>query len=182
MTFSERIFEPAASSIVDFAGAVGGTANPVRVLLVEGDPSCRATLAAVLVRQGFDVQSFDEDAELRQSLEHRAEPAEQIAFGKLVVDQDQRRVWWDGAEVILTSGQFDIVALLAAHAGSCVDNRTIYDCLHYKGFLSGQGHRGFWVNIRSVIRHIRHKFREVDSSFDELENTRAFGYRWRTPS
>jgi DNA-binding winged helix-turn-helix (wHTH) protein len=182
MTVSERTIEPPASSIVSAGAAIGGMTHPVRALLVEGNPVSLSTLATVLAKLGFEVQSVDEDVTLRQSLEGRPGPAEKIAIGKLVIDQEQRRVWWDDVEVSLTSGQFDIVVLLAGNAGNCVDNRTIYDCLHYKGFLSGHGQRGFWVNIRSVIRHIRHKFREVDSSFDELENARSYGYRWRTPS
>ena len=99
--------------------------------------------------------------------------------GKLVIDLPQRRARWDGVEVRLTAGELAIVVLLVSHAGSCVDNRTVYDSLHYKGFQSGQGDKGFWVDVRSAIRRIRNKFRAIDSSFGELENVRAFGYRWR---
>jgi len=182
MTVSECITEPSTSSSVAPAGVFGDKASRVRVLLVEGDPQTRATLAAVLVKQGFDVQSFDEDPAPHRppSPSGRSPPAaEKIACGKLLIDPAQRRAWWDGAEVPLTAGEFDIVVLLASNAGYCLDNRTVYDCLHYKGFLSGPGEKGFWSNVRSVIRHIRKKFRAVDSTFEELENARAFGYHWR---
>lgn len=161
------------------------TSSRVRVLLVEGDPETRARLAAVLARQGFDVQSFDADPPLQRAANPArdgAAPTEQIVCGRLVIDLSQRRAWWDGVEVRLTAGELAIVVLLVSHAGSCVDNRTVYDRLHYKGFLSGHGEKGFWVNVRSAIRRIRNKFRAIDSSFTELENARAFGYRWRTPS
>ena len=59
MTVSECITEPSTSSLVAPAGVFGDKASRVRVLLVEGDPQMRATLAAVLARQGFDVESFD---------------------------------------------------------------------------------------------------------------------------
>ena len=161
------------------------TSSRVRVLLVEGDPETRARLAAVLARQGCDVQSFDADPPLQRAANPARDgdaPTQQIVCGRLVIDLPQRRAWWDGVEVRLTAGELAIVLLLVSHAGSCVDNRTVYDSLHYKGFLSGHGEKGFWVNVRSAIRRVRNKFRAIDSTFTELENARAFGYRWRTPS
>lgn len=164
------------------AGLSRAASCRVRVLLVEGDPETRARLAAVLARQGLDVQSFDTDPPVQRAARDGAAPTEKIVCGKLVVDLAQRRAWWDGVEVRLTAGELAIVVLLVSHAGRCVDNRTVYDSLHYKGFLSGQGEKGFWVNVRSAIRRIRNKFRAIDGSFTELENARAFGYRWRTPA
>lgn len=185
MTVSECITEPSTSSIVASASVFGDKASRVRVLLLEGDPLTRATLAAVLARQGFDVQSLDEHPAPHRPpspVRRSPPPAEKIACGKLLIDLAERRAWWDGVEVLLTAGEFDIVVLLASHAGCCVENRTVYDSLHYKGFQSGHGEKGFWVNVRSAIRRVRKKFRAVDSSFDELETARAFGYRWRKPS
>jgi DNA-binding response OmpR family regulator len=184
MTVSECITEP-PSRIVASEGVFADKAARIRVLLVDGDPQTRAVLAALLAKRGLDVQSFDEHPALHGSTGQAgrsAPPAEKIAVGKLVIELPQRRAWWDGAEVLLTAGEFAIVVLLASRAGSCVDNRTVYDSLHYKGFHSGHGERGFWVNVRGVIRHVRKKFRALDSSFDELETVRGFGYRWRTPS
>lgn len=175
---SECITETSTSSIVGSAGVLADKASGVRVLLVEGDPQTRATLAAVLARQGFEVQSFDE----HPAVDGPPAASEKIACGKLLLDPAERRAWWDGVEVPLTAGEFNVVVLLTSNAGCCVDNRTVYDCLRYKGFLSGHGEKGFWVNVRSAIRHVRRKFRAVDSTFDELENARAFGYRWRKPS
>jgi DNA-binding response OmpR family regulator len=185
MTVSECITETSTSTIVGSAGVFADKASGVRVLLVHGDPQTRATLAAVLARQGFEVQSFDEHpaADGPPSQARRSPTAaEKIACGKLLLDPAERRAWWDGVEVPLTAGEFNMVVLLASNAGCCLDNRTVYDCLRYKGFLSGHGEKGFWVNVRSAIRRIRRKIRAVDSTFDELENARAFGYRWRKPS
>ena len=185
MTVSECITEPSTSSLVAPPGVFGDKASRVRVLLVEGDPQMRAILAAVLARQGFDVESFDEHPAPHRPpspVRRATPPAEKIVCGKLLIDSAQRRAWWDGFEVPLTAGEFEIVVLLASNAGCCFDNRSVYDCLHHKGFLSGHGEKGFWANVRSVIRHIRSKFRAVDSTFEELENARAFGYRWRKPS
>jgi DNA-binding response OmpR family regulator len=183
---SHRRIGVSPSRSVAPAGLSASASCRVRVLLVDGDPETRARLAAVLARQGFDVQSFDSDPPLLRSAaspdRDGAAPTEKIVCGKLVIDLAQRRAWWDGVEVRLTAGELAIVVLLVSHAGRCIDNRTVYDSLHYKGFLSGQGDKGYWVNVRSAIRRIRNKFRAIDSSFGELENARAFGYRWRAPA
>lgn len=187
MTAVEANPRPASfPSIKAVASAGVGKANRVRVFLVDGDSHCRAALAAVLMKQGFDVESFDEGEALHHSLERHARrqalPGDDITCGKLIISYAQRRAWWDGAVVPLTAGEFDIVALLVSKAGQYMDNRAIYDCLRYKGFLSGHGERGFWVNVRSAIRRLRKKFRDLDSSFAEIETARAFGYCWRKPS
>ena len=112
----------------------------------------------------------------------RRPAVERIACGKLLIDLAQRRTWWNNVEVTLTTGEFRIVVLLASHADYCIDYRTIYDCLHYKGFHSGYGETGFWVNVRGVIRRIRSQFRAIDGGFEEIQSIRAFGYRWRQPA
>lgn len=162
-----------------------GKGNRVRVFLVEGDSHCRARLAALLTKQGLDVQSFDEDQALCESLageserrRHRSRAGD-IACGKLALNESQRRAWWDGCPVPLSVGEFEIVMLLASNAGSNIGSRAIYDCLHYEGFVAGNGENGFCVNVRSAIRRIRKKFRTVDSEFCEIENSWAFGYCWR---
>jgi len=38
------------------------------------------------------------------------------------------------------------------------------------------------VNVRSFIKRIRQKFREVDEEFDCIGNYPGFGYRWMDPA
>ncbi len=57
--------------------------------------------------------------------------------------------------------------------------RAIYDVVHGRGFIAGEGSDGFRTNVRSMIKRIRQKFREVDDHFEEIENYPGFGYRWR---
>jgi two-component system response regulator ChvI len=33
--------------------------------------------------------------------------------------------------------------------------------------------------VRTFIKRIRQKFREIDPEFDQIENYPGFGYRWR---
>ena len=82
----------------------------------------------------------------------------------------------------LTVGEFKIVQLLASNAGREMSYRSIYDCLHYKGFIAGAGKTGFRINVRSVIRNIRVKFKQCDPAFDEIVNHSTLGYLWRSPA
>jgi len=70
------------------------------------------------------------------------------------------------------------VSLLAESAGKDVDYREIYDRVHGKDFLAGHGSEGYRANVRTFIKRIRKKFRDVDADFDQIENHAGFGYRW----
>ena len=82
-------------------------------------------------------------------------------------------------DVGLTLGEYNIVHLLASHVGRYVTYRAVYDRLRYEGFLAGTGPEGYRANVRSAIKRIRNKFRDLDSTFDKIENYTGFGYCWR---
>jgi two-component system response regulator ChvI len=108
-------------------------------------------------------------------------PDKRLVFGKLVPRPTVSRAYWKEADVGLTIGEYNIVHLLASNLGRHVTYRAIYDCLHYEGFIAGSGDHGYRGNVRSVIKRIRNKFREVDPTFAEIENYARFGYCWRKP-
>jgi len=91
---------------------------------------------------------------------------------------DTSRAVWAGRAVDLTLTEFRIVTLLAEKAGSDVGYREIYDLVHAKDFVAGQGSEGYRANVRTFIKRIRKKFRDVDPGFDHIENYASFGYRW----
>jgi hypothetical protein len=45
------------------------------------------------------------------------------------------------------------------------------------GKLAGPG--GYRQNVRSAIKRIRNKFRDLDPTFDGIETFTNFGYRWK---
>jgi two-component system response regulator ChvI len=102
--------------------------------------------------------------------------------GKLRLKPETSRALWNGLDVDLTLGEYNIVYLLASKAGSFVTYRAVYDRLRYEGFIAGSGNNGFRANVRSAIKRIRNKFRACDPAFDEIENYTGFGYCWRKPS
>ncbi|HEX9660246.1 MAG TPA: response regulator transcription factor [Rhodothermales bacterium] len=101
-----------------------------------------------------------------------------LAIGSLTLRRDSKRALWRDREVDLTVSEFDIVDLLARKPGSDIRFREIYDVVHGKGFHAGYGEDGYRPNVRTFIKRIRKKFRDVDSSFEAIENYPGFGYRW----
>jgi len=108
--------------------------------------------------------------------------APSLSSGQLMLRLDTNRALWAGRAVDLTLTEFRIVTLLAERAGHDVGYREIYDLVHGKDFIAGQGSEGYRSNVRTFIKRIRKKFRDVDSGFDHIENYASFGYRWTAES
>jgi two-component system response regulator ChvI len=107
---------------------------------------------------------------------------ERLACDRLRLKPETSRAFWNGVDVDLTLGEYKLVHLLVSNAGSFVTYRSLYDRLHFQGFIAGSGTDGFRANVRSAIKRIRNKFRACDPAFDEIENYTGFGYCWRKPS
>lgn len=103
---------------------------------------------------------------------------EVIDLGSLHLNLKVDRARWKGQSVPLTVVEFNIVRLLASRAGEDVTYREIYDVVRGKEFFAGDGVLGHRTNVRSLIKRIRQKFRQLDDSFAAIENYPAFGYRW----
>jgi two-component system response regulator ChvI len=110
--------------------------------------------------------------------ESEATLASSLQQGLLTLRFDTRRAVWAGRSVDLTLTEFKILTLLAEQAGRDIGYREIYDLVHGKDFIAGHGSEGYRANVRTFIKRIRKKFRDVDPSFDHIENYAGFGYRW----
>ncbi len=103
---------------------------------------------------------------------------ERLHRGALEIRLDSNRLYWQGEEVDLTLTECTIVKLLAERAGSDVSYREIYDLARGTGFVAGYGPEGYRGNVRSFIKRIRKKFRDLDKGFGHIQNYPGFGYRW----
>lgn len=103
-------------------------------------------------------------------------------LGELELKLDSSRAFWKGQRVNLSLTEFKLVQLMVERAGQDVTYRELYDLVHGRGFVAGSGPDGYRANVRTFMKRIRQKFRELDSNFDEIENYPGFGYRWRQSS
>ncbi len=105
----------------------------------------------------------------------------EFVCGKLTLRPAVSRAYWDGTDMNFTVGEYNVVHLLASNVGRHVTYRAIYDRMHYTGFMAGAGEDGYRANVRSAIKRIRNKFRELDPGFAEIHNYTGFGYCWGKP-
>jgi two-component system response regulator ChvI len=104
---------------------------------------------------------------------------EHLVCGKVVLQPKGSRASWNGEDVELTFGEYKIVHLLTSKPGQYFTYRAIYDRLRHQGFIAGGGPNRDAANVRSAIKRIRNKFRDLDPTFDAIKNYQAFGYAWR---
>ena len=101
-----------------------------------------------------------------------------LRHGALELRSQTHRAFWAGTMVDLSLTEFRIVALLVEKASEDVGYREIYDLVHGKDFMAGNGEDGYRTNVRSLVKRIRKAFRDVDPEFAQIENYAGFGYRW----
>jgi two-component system response regulator ChvI len=111
-----------------------------------------------------------------------AKDSGEVDLGPLELRSDINRARWAGKTVDLTLTEFRILSLLVAKPDHDVSYREIYDIVRGKDFVSGQGPEGYRDNVRTFIKRIRLKFREIDPGFDRICNYARFGYRWSSVS
>lgn len=100
--------------------------------------------------------------------------------GELALHPSTARALWRQQDVGLTVTEYKVVTLLVSGKGIHA-YRTIYDTMHYPGFVGGSGALGYTTNVRSLMKRIRRKFIAVDPGFAAIENVHKIGYRWLDP-
>jgi two-component system response regulator ChvI len=75
----------------------------------------------------------------RTAAEPEPARAPSLRLGRLALRFDINRAVWGGRTVDLTLTEFKILTLLAEKAGQDVGYREIYDLVHGKDFIAGQG-------------------------------------------
>jgi two-component system response regulator ChvI len=138
-------------------------------------------------RQAEILPSLTEDERawfMSKATQPQSEPGESVAdpseltVGFLRLDTVSHRAYWRKKPVELTLTEFGMVQVLAGRVGKDVPYRDLYDVVHGKGFHSGGGEEGYRANVRTAIKRIRQKFKDVDEGFDQIDNYPGFGYSW----
>jgi two-component system response regulator ChvI len=169
--------------------------------VIAGDQNDRCLLAPQEALDAYECMAFDQGAvdfipksrdrevlvrRLRNVvalLKPKANAAREkrLLCDRLRLEPETSRAFWNGVDVDLTLGEYKLVHLLASNAGAFATYRSLYDRLHFQGFIAGSGADGFWANVRSAIKRIRNKFRACDPTFDRIKNYTGFGYCWKKP-
>ncbi len=104
----------------------------------------------------------------------RATPAEQasqpIVVGSLVVDAGRRSVEIDGLAVDLTTAEFDLLSLLARHAGQTLSRNDIYQEIHQMKY------DGLDRSIDLRISRLRKRLGDDPAKPRRIKSVRGVGY------
>ena len=125
----------------------------------------------------YIVKPFDIDelgarvsAHLRRENRKQEQPVLRF-YDDMVIDYSKREITVNGAGVVLSRKEFDIVELLSVHPGQVFDRERIYDIVWG---LEGDGSSD---TIMEHIRKIRSKFSAV-SLHGYIETVWGVGYKW----
>lgn len=105
--------------------------TPIIVLSVRDQEAIKVAVldagADDYVTKPFSIQELQARvrAQLRRSTSATPEPATVITVGDFVIDVPQHRVFVRGVDVHLTPKQFDLLVVLAGHAGQVLTHRSL---------------------------------------------------------
>ncbi len=100
------------------------------------------------------------------------EPSNTLERGRLMMDPDRHRVWWDGEGVALTVTEFLILEALAARPDVVKSRNQLMDAAYQDDVYVDDR------TIDSHIKRLRRKFRQVDPQFDGIDTLYGAGYRF----
>jgi DNA-binding response OmpR family regulator len=96
--------------------------------------------------------------------------ARRIQVGALIVDSGRRAAQYDGQPIVLTTAEFDLLWLLAEHAGQVLSRNNIYQRIH------GIEHDGFDRSIDLRISRLRKKLGDDPNNPQRIKSVRGVGY------
>ena len=106
---------------------------------------------------------------LLRRTEKRPHETEPLQSGGILVDPAAHRVTADGAEVLLTGKEFDLLAVLIRNQGIVLSREQILDSVWAYGY-SGES--------RTVDVHIRTLRAKLGDAGNAIETVRGIGYRF----
>lgn len=107
---------------------------------------------------------------LRRSPASPGPGRDRVCLGELIIDATLREVRLGDEAIELTSGEFDLLLLLASHAGQVVSRRTMYRQLR------GAEQDDFDRSIDLRISRLRHKLHRAFGHADPITTVRGVGY------
>ncbi len=94
-----------------------------------------------------------------------------LTSGELLVNLSERRVFFNGEEILFSKKEFDLIEFLLTNAGQVFDRERIYE------LVWGYDAEGDADVIKEHIRRIRAKLQKA-TGHDYIETVWGVGYRW----
>ena len=96
-----------------------------------------------------------------------------LKHGDLELDHLRQLCFWKSFIVELTVAEFNLIYCLSKNPGVVKDRNQIMDAMYGNNIYVDDR------TIDSHIKRLRKKFREFDTSFDQIRTRYGLGYSWR---
>jgi two-component system, OmpR family, response regulator RstA len=106
----------------------------------------------------------------RQSLSGNRVSANRLELGQFIIDASLRAAWIDGANLVLTTAEFDVLWFLADRSGEIVTREQLYS------ELRGIDWDGLDRSMDLRIARLRKKLEDAGASSTLIKSVRGAGY------
>ena len=96
-----------------------------------------------------------------------------LLLGDLELDHLRQLCFWKTNVIELTVAEFNLINCLAKHPGVIKNRNQLMDTMYGENIYVDDR------TIDSHIKRLRKKFRQFDSSFDQIRTRYGLGYSWR---
>ena len=108
--------------------------------------------------------ALEETVDTKISYRDYSEP---LDFGILQLDPRQRSVTYKGENKDFTLMEYDVLYLLASHAGQVLPAHLVYETVAHEEYT------GTWCNVKDIIYRIRKK-----TSPEIIKTVHRYGYKF----
>ena len=109
-------------------------------------------------------------ARLKVALREPSVATAQIRFDALLLDLDQRKVFWNERHIDLNRREFDVLQYFVMHADSVITRESLLQALDKDGEI-------FDRTIDSHVSHIRTRLKQAGVSDLQISSVYGIGYR-----
>ncbi|MFF5995126.1 response regulator transcription factor [Lysinibacillus sp. KU-BSD001] len=110
------------------------------------------------------------EAALRRANKTKLQP-KKLLFKGIELDDEAKRVYIDGQEVVLTATEYALLSLFLHHQEKVFTKANLYESVWHEDYL-GDDHI-----IKTHISNLRNKLKSINPETDYIETIRGLGYR-----
>lgn len=111
-------------------------------------------------------------AHLRHEQRRARKPSKQLFFGNLRIDVEGYAVFYQNQKIAFTTKEFELIKLLALHAGQVFSREQIYEKIW------GYDAEGDASTVTEHIKKIRAKLADFNTESSYIATVWGVGYKW----
>ena len=127
----------------------------------------------LLTERIYTVLRVHANRQLQTSNDIKLNKNDYLKHGNLQLDYQKQLCFWKNNTIELTVAEFNLIISLVKYPGVVKDRNQLMDAMYGDNIYVDDR------TIDSHIKRLRKKFRQFDSSFDQIRTRYGLGYSWR---